>query len=84
MPKIKSRSQYAFFSPPALIGFLPCLGGFTLAFYTFRTASAQSPAQATPIRGTPASRNYPGIVNDQTGQNYNAVVFGDVAATYVH
>ena len=33
---------------------------------------------------TPASRSYPGIVSDQTGQNYDALVFGDVAASFVH
>ena len=32
----------------------------------------------------PASRSYPGIVSDQTGQNYDTLIFGDVAATYVH
>ena len=25
-----------------------------------------------------------GVINDQTGQNYNALVFGDVATSYVH
>ena len=33
---------------------------------------------------SPASRSYPGIVTDQTGQNYDTLVFGDVAASYVH
>ena len=32
----------------------------------------------------PASHNYPGIVSDQTGQNYNTLVFGDVASGFVH
>jgi hypothetical protein len=32
----------------------------------------------------PASRSYPGIVSDQTGQNYDTLVFGDVASGYVH
>ena len=33
---------------------------------------------------TPANRSYPGLVSDQTGQNYDALVFGDVAASFVH
>ena len=30
------------------------------------------------------SRSYPGLVTNQTGQNYDALVFGDVATTFVH
>jgi hypothetical protein len=33
---------------------------------------------------TPLSRTYPGLVTDQTGQNYDALVFGDVASGFVH
>ena len=33
---------------------------------------------------TPANRIYPGLVSDQTGQNYDTLVFGDVAASFVH
>jgi N-acetylneuraminic acid mutarotase len=32
---------------------------------------------------SPASRSYPGIVSDQTGQNYDALVLGDVASGFV-
>ena len=32
---------------------------------------------------SPASRSYSGIVSDQTGQNYDTLVFGDVASTFV-
>ena len=32
---------------------------------------------------SPTSRSYPGVVSDQTGQNYDALVFGDVASTFV-
>jgi hypothetical protein len=32
----------------------------------------------------PVHRSYMGVVSNQTGQNYDAIVFGDVAATYVH
>jgi hypothetical protein len=30
------------------------------------------------------SRSYPGVVSDQTGQNYDALIFGDVASGFVH
>jgi hypothetical protein len=33
---------------------------------------------------TPANRTYPGVVSNQTAQNYNALVFGDVATSFVH
>ena len=33
---------------------------------------------------TPASRTYPGLVSNQTGQNYDTLVFGDVATGFVH
>ena len=33
---------------------------------------------------TPANRSYPGIVSDQTGQNYDTLVLGDVASPFVH
>jgi len=32
----------------------------------------------------PMSRSYPGIVTDQTGQDYDTLVFGDVASGFVH
>jgi len=32
----------------------------------------------------PLNRSYPGVVTDQTGQNYDALIFGDVAAGFVH
>ena len=32
----------------------------------------------------PASRSYPGVVTNQTGQNYDTLVFGDVASSFVH
>jgi hypothetical protein len=33
---------------------------------------------------TPTSRNYPGIATDQTGQDYIALVFGDIVAGFVY
>jgi len=35
-------------------------------------------------RFAPLIRSYSGIVSDQTGQNYDALIFGDVASPYVH
>jgi hypothetical protein len=32
---------------------------------------------------TPANRTYPGLVSSQTAQNYDTLVFGDVASTFV-
>jgi len=32
----------------------------------------------------PATRTYPGVITNQTNQNYDALIFGDVAASYVH
>ena len=31
---------------------------------------------------SPANRTYPGVVSDQTGQNYDTLVFGDVASPF--
>ena len=33
---------------------------------------------------SPANRSYVGIVSNQTAQNYDALVFGDVATGFVH
>ena len=35
-------------------------------------------------RFIPMNRTYPGIVSNQTAQNYNTLIFGDVASSYVH
>lgn len=35
-------------------------------------------------RFNPLSRTYAGIVSDQTAQNYDALIFGDVASGFVH
>ena len=32
---------------------------------------------------TPANRTYPGLVTNQTGQDYDALVLGDVASAFV-
>jgi hypothetical protein len=33
---------------------------------------------------SPVSRSYSAVVTDQTGQDYDAIVFGDVASSFVH
>jgi hypothetical protein len=35
-------------------------------------------------RFTPASRTYSGVVSDQSDQNYDTLVFGDVVSSFVH
>ena len=32
----------------------------------------------------PANRTYPGVVSDQIAQNYDTLIFGDVAASFVY
>jgi len=32
----------------------------------------------------PANRNYSGVISDQTGQNYDALIFGDVTGSFVY
>jgi len=32
----------------------------------------------------PANRTYPGVVTDQTGQDYDTLIFGDVASSFAH
>ena len=50
-----------------------------------RFFSGLSPATANvgKYKFTPASRNYTGITTNQTAQNYDTLVFGDVAASFV-
>lgn len=35
-------------------------------------------------RFSPTNRSYPGVVTDQTAQNYDALIFGDISAAFVH
>jgi len=35
-------------------------------------------------RFSPTNRSYPGVVTDQNGQNYDALIFGDISAAFVH
>ena len=41
-------------------------------------------ANAGRYQFTPVSRTYPAVATDQVGQNFDALVFGDVAAGFVH
>ena len=41
-------------------------------------------ANAGKYQFNPVNRGYPGVVTNQTGQNYDALIFGDVASGFVH
>jgi len=41
-------------------------------------------ANTSKYKFSPATRSYPGAMTDQVGQNYDALIFGDVASPYVH
>ena len=41
-------------------------------------------ANAGKYQFNPVSRGYTGIVSDQTSQNYDALIFGDVVTGFVH
>ena len=49
--KTRSPSPSAFFNPRVLIGVLLCFAGVTLAFFAFRSASAQGNSQSPPVSG---------------------------------
>jgi hypothetical protein len=44
---------------------------------------AASTANVGQYKFTPVSRTYPTLISNQTGQNYNALVLGDVVAPFV-
>ena len=53
----------------------------------FRNSSSAIQAGSSMLENaqfTPANRTYTGIVTDQTAQNYDALVFGDVATGFIH
>src|SRR5262249_8733808 len=49
-------------------------------FFLFQSTGI---ANVGKYRFAPANRSYPGVVTDQTGQDYNAFVLGDVAPGFV-
>jgi len=53
-----------------------------VAIQRFFLGMSTGTANVGKYRFTPASRTYPGVVTDQTGQNYDTLVFGDVAFPY--
>jgi hypothetical protein len=55
-----------------------------VAVQRFFLGSQTGIANVGKYKFTPASRTYPGLVSDQTAQNYDALVFGDVASGFVH
>jgi hypothetical protein len=54
-----------------------------IAIQRFYLGYLTSTANVGKYQFSPASRAYPGIVSNQTGQNYDTLVFGDVASTFV-
>jgi len=50
-------------------------------FFLFQTTGI---ANVGKYRFNPVSRSYPSVVLDQTQQNYDALIFGDVAPGFVH
>ena len=55
-----------------------------LAIQRFALGLSTGVANTGKYKFNPVSRSYPGIVSNQTGQNYDALVFGDVASAFVH
>ena len=56
----------------------------SLPFSDSSSAISTGIANAGKYQFTPANRTYPGIVSNQTAQNYDTLVFGDVAGAFVH
>ena len=55
-----------------------------IAIQRFVLALTTGIANTGKYQFNPVNRSYSGIVTNQTGQNYDTVVFGDVAPPYVH
>ena len=54
-----------------------------IAVQRFFTGQTTAIANVGKYKFTPVSRTYTGITTNQTGQNYDTLVFGDVAASFV-
>jgi hypothetical protein len=50
----------------------------------FFLVASTGTANTGKYRFTPTSRTYSGIVTDQTSQNYDSLVLGDVATPFIH
>ena len=55
-----------------------------IAIQRFFLSLSTGVANTGKYKFSPVNRSYPGIVTDQTGQNYDTLVLGDVASPYVH
>jgi hypothetical protein len=55
-----------------------------IAIQRFALGLSTGIANTGNYRFTPVNRTYPGVVSSQTAQNYDALVFGDVATPFVH
>ena len=53
-----------------------------LAIQRFFLGQTSGTANVGKYQFTPVNRTYPGIVSNQTAQNYDALVFGDVASPF--
>jgi len=53
-----------------------------IAIQRFSLGLSTGIANAGKYRFIPASRSYPGVVSDQTDQNYDTLIFGDVASPF--
>ena len=53
-----------------------------LAVQRFYLGSSQNIANVGKYKFTPVNRTYPSLVSDQTGQDYDALVFGDVVTVF--
>jgi len=54
-----------------------------IAVQRFYTGQTTAIANVGKYKFTPVNRTYTGLVNNQTGQNYDTIVFGDVAGGFV-
>jgi hypothetical protein len=55
-----------------------------IAIQRFSLGLAFGTANVGKYQFTPANRSYTGLTSSQTAQNYDALVFGDVATSFVH
>jgi len=53
-----------------------------IAIQRFFLGSSTGIANVGKYQFNPANRTYPGIIIDQTGQNYDTLIFGDVASPF--
>ena len=54
-----------------------------IAIQRFFLSSSTGIANVGKYQFIPANRSYPGVVSNQTAQNYDTLVFGDVASHFV-